>query len=155
MHRIILIVTIAFIVGMVYSDPASGQYIVKIDGKEIAITNEDFEKNYENGRKATPTGDTSGKLSKQQIKELAQKIGLLQESKTNPHLSFLDGDIAYWSEQGLSLTQLRLQFLARKAVLDAAERAKVRIADQGKLSLASQEIMAQMLDIAEKSGKGN
>jgi hypothetical protein len=154
MKRILLLVTVAFIVGVVYSGSASAQisYVktINIGGKDIRFSNDDFKKNFEKGQAATPTGDTSGKVSKQQIKELAEQIGLLQESETNPHLSFLPGDIAYWFETGLSLKQLRLQFSARKAVIDAADRAKVRIADQGKLSWASQEIMAQMLDIAEK-----
>lgn len=85
------------------------------------------------------------KLTKGDIKELAREFGLLEETEINPHLSFLAGDIAYWYEQELSEARLRLEFAARKAVLEAADRQRIVIGDQGKLSWSSQQIMADLI----------
>jgi hypothetical protein len=130
-------------------------YVINMDGQRLPVSMGDIQQSVKAAQTSTPQGDTSGKLSKDQIKQLAKDVGLLTETKTNPHLSFLDGDIAYWEEQKLSLTRLRLEFAARKAVLDAADKAKVIIDDQGKLSWASQKIMANVLkEKATQSTKG-
>ena len=80
-----------------------------------------------------------------EVKKLAEDFGLLKETRTNPHLSFLGGDIAFWHEQELSEDRLKLEFAARKIVLEAADKQGVVIDDQGKLSWAAQRIMADML----------
>jgi len=80
------------------------------------------------------------------IRKLADSFGLLNETQVNPHLSFLGGDISYWHEQGVSLQRLNLEFAARKVVLTAADRDGVVISDQGQLSFAAQQIMAEMLE---------
>jgi len=88
---------------------------------------------------------TTSKPTLEQIKQLAKDVGLLKETATNPHLSFLDGDIEYWYEQGLNLDRLQLEFVARKAVLSAADRAGVVIDNQGELSWAAQQIITNIL----------
>jgi hypothetical protein len=95
--------------------------------------------------KASKVHAPNGKPSEKLIRELARAIGLIKETDTNPHLSFLDGDIAYWSEQQLNWERLKLEFAARKAVLDAADKKHIFINDQGTLSCASQPIMAEVL----------
>jgi hypothetical protein len=114
-------------------------YNLKIDGHEFPV----FEKDITNS--VTLAYYTPADAS---VRSLAKNMGLLSETEVNPHLRFLGGDIAYWTEQveaGLSLKRLRLEFAARKAVLDAADRADVIIDDQGKLSFASQKIIARVL----------
>ncbi|MCD4652517.1 hypothetical protein K8T06_01115 [bacterium] len=120
-------------------------YVINLDGQKVAVFDEDISRSVKAAVQNVSEKISSKKLTKDQIKELAREIGLLTETKTNPHLSFLDGDIAYWTEQGLSFTRLRLEFTARKAVLVAADRAKVIIDDQGKLSWASQQIISKVL----------
>ena len=83
--------------------------------------------------------------TKSEIKKLAGEIGLLKEYETNPHLSFLDGDCAYWAEQGLSFKRLEIEFTARKIVLEAADKKGVIIPTQGDLSSAAQQIMGELL----------
>lgn len=121
------------------------EYTISIDRQVVTVKTSDIKGLLEKAmsRPAEQTGNT--KPTRVQIKALAREIGLLDETRTNPHLSFLDGDIAYWYEQGLSLDHLTLQFVARKTVLDAADRDQVIIDDQGKLSWASQQIMAAIL----------
>ena len=85
------------------------------------------------------------KLSKGDVRRLATTFGLLTEMRTNPHLGFLDGDIAYWEEQNRSEDRLTLEFAARRIILDAADKQRLVIGDQGKLSWAAQQIMADLL----------
>lgn len=80
-------------------------------------------------------------LGKAQIKELAKMFNLLERRKVNQHLRYYDGDISYWYEQGLSLSELILQFWARKVVLDAADRDGTKISDQGTLSWAATRVI--------------
>ena len=100
-----------------------------------------------------PNTLTSEGLSKAQIKKLAKRFNLLESKKINPHLRLLDGDISYWYEQGLSLDELVRHFEARKAVLDAADRDRVIINDQGELSWAAAQLMATLLRAKAKSNR--
>ena len=80
-----------------------------------------------------PTKDER-KLTKDEIKALAKQCGLFERTDVNPHLRYKDGDIAYWSEQDLQAWEIRLEFLARRWVLLAADDAKAYIPQQGDLS---------------------
>ena len=84
-------------------------------------------------------------LTKSKIKKLAIEYKLLTETDTNPHLSFLGGDISYWYEQKLSERRYRLEFSARQIVLEEADKSGIVIEDQGKLSWAAQQIIAKLL----------
>ncbi|KAA3655948.1 MAG: hypothetical protein DWQ04_32500 [Chloroflexi bacterium] len=86
-------------------------------------------------------------LSRKQVKQLTQEFGLLKATNTNPHLRYVEGDISYWHEQRLGIDELKLQFIARKIVLDVCERQSVIISDHGKLSWSAQQIMAMVLRI--------
>ena len=126
---------------------AASTYIIKIDNKALSFKDHDFtiaaQRIIDNAENISDTQNR--KPSIVEIKRLADSYGLLNESELNPHLSFLDGDISYWYEQGLSLRRLNLEFSARKIVLDVADREGMIISDQGKLSWAVQSIMAKIL----------
>lgn len=113
---------------------------IPIGGRLLNVRESDIRRIVERSRPlVTPVG---GQPTKAQVKELAKMIGLLDSPRINPHLRFLDGDISYWYEQELRLDELRMHFAARKAVLDAADRDGVVIADQGVLSWAAGPVMA-------------
>ncbi len=92
-------------------------------------------------------------LSKNEVRQLALEYGLTAETAINPHLKFLGGDISFWFEQEISEHRLRLEFAARKAILDAADKTEVIIRDQGMLAWAAQNIMADMLKMIKKIKK--
>ena len=92
-----------------------------------------------------PSDSHNRKLTVSEVKELAVAYGLLTETPPNIHLGFLDGDIEYWVKQGLTENRYRLEFAARRAVLDAAQTAGVVIKDQGTLSWAAQQVMAETI----------
>ena len=158
-NRILLFISFVLICGLINNQAFSANtvkhqaqktdsalYFVEVDKQIIEFKKQDFKSIAQNNiKESNQTADNNKKADRNEIKELAKEYGLLEESKMNPHLSFLDGDIAYWDEQGLSIGRLRLEFAARKAVLDAADKSGVVIADQGKLSWAAQKIMAQIL----------
>jgi len=88
-----------------------------------------------------PDTVASEDLGKAQIKHLAEMFSLLESKKVNQHLRYYDGDISYWYEQGLSLSELILQFGARKVVLDSADRDGIKISHQGTLSWAATRVI--------------
>jgi hypothetical protein len=82
--------------------------------------------------------------SKDMVKRLAESAGLFERSFANPHLRYLDGDISYWFEQRLPVDDLRIEFLARRAVLSAADRTDIEFATQGDLSSAAQSVSKKL-----------
>ncbi len=125
---------------------------IAIENKDVQVALQDIEIPLD---KSINRITTTSKPSLEQIKQLAKDIGLLEETATNPHLSFLDGDISFWYKQGLSLDRLQLEFISRKAVLTAADRAGVVIGNQGELSWAAQQIMTNILEERAKMRKGS
>ncbi len=120
---------------------------LNIDGQQLRINEEEFQKTVKKLLDPTLTKrfDTGAKITRSQIRGLANEFGLLSETATNPHLGYLDGDIAYWSEQKLSFERLALEFSARRIVLDAAERTGVIILDQSQLSWHAEKVMGNLL----------
>jgi hypothetical protein len=127
-----------------HSGSRVNEYPITIDRQPVTVRVDDIQDSMK-AVASFPKQPSGTKPTRDQIKALAKEIGLLDETRTNPHLSFLDGDIAYWYEQGLNLDRLSLEFSARKAVLKAADRDGVIIDDQGKLSWAAGQIMAEVL----------
>ena len=128
---------------------------IVIDGQHLRINADQIRQNSErtiNIESYLEIG-SKNRLLKGEIKKLAEHFGLLQETHTNPHLSFLEGDISYWEEQGLSEDRIKLEFAARKAVLEAADQQRIVISDQGKLSWAAQQIMSDMLKARSELNK--
>jgi hypothetical protein len=121
------------------------EYHISIDGQTVTVREDDIQGPLKKAVSSLSKQPSGTKPTRAQIKALAKGIGLLDETRTNPHLSFLDGDIAYWYEQGLSPDRLSLEFAARMAVLKAADKDGVIIDDQGKLSWAAGQIMAEIL----------
>ena len=80
------------------------------------------------------------RLSRDAIRQLAQEHDLFGPWRTNGHLCFNDGDIRWWSEQARDGWEIELEFLARKVLLQAAERDLLIIKDQGTLSYWSDRI---------------
>jgi hypothetical protein len=117
---------------------------INIDGEIISIQSESI---LQKAKTLVESSKESKKqnLTKSEIKKLAKEYKLLTETNTNPHLSFLDGDISHWYEQKLSERRYRLEFSARQIVLAEADKSGIVIEDQGKLSWAAQQIMANLL----------
>lgn len=117
---------------------------IEIDGKPLPILKADIDLGAQLRQGPSPS-PSSVRPTRDEVRELARSVGLLEATKTNPHLRFLEGDMSYWYEQELTLDELRLQFISRRMVLEAAEREHLVIDDQGKLSWAAQRVMADIL----------
>jgi len=87
-------------------------------------------------------------LSQADVEKLAREFGLFENPKFNKNLSFKGGDISYWYGQhikhGLNEEKLRLEFAARKAVIEEADDQEIIIHTQGDLSHLAQQIMADL-----------
>lgn len=114
---------------------------IKINDKEIDVPQKDIlnwrEKLSPKGRKA----DASTELSKDKIKQIAKDFGLMEKTKTNPHLVFLDSDITYWHTQKLDESHLKLEFAARKILLEESERQNISIPDKKIFAEAAQKLV--------------
>ena len=92
-----------------------------------------------------PSISNPRKLSKDDIRKLADFYDLTKRRITNPHLRMKEGDISYWYEQGLSEDEIRLEFESRRIILERAERNHQVIDTQGDLSYLAQKIQAQLI----------
>jgi hypothetical protein len=92
-----------------------------------------------------PLGDNSPLRDPPQIKALAERYGLYQSWETNSHLCFDDSVIDFWSKQSRTAWELELQFLSRRLVLEAADRAHVRIPYPGDLSKWAERVYPILL----------
>ena len=118
---------------------------IQMDGQPLTINS--IATNTWIAKSVVPPGrDSSRQLECPEVKKLAQEFLLFQETATNPQLGFLGGDISYWCEQSVGERRLRLEFAARRLVLEAADKQKVRIRDQGKLSWAAQQVIPDIID---------
>ena len=82
----------------------------------------------------------SNRLTREEIRQLASFYGLFTHWKVNPHLTYQDGDIAYWFEKGLTLENLRMEFDTRRKVLQDAERTLKKLSSQSELSHAAENL---------------
>lgn len=140
-----------FLVGLIsgsypYAQPVVSYKDVEIKGKIITFSPQKVRVWVQ---KLISKDTTKKKLSKDDIERLAVEFELTKSTRTNPHLKYKEGDISYWYKQhvkyGVNEEDLKLEFAARKAVLEAADDKKVIIDTQGDLSHAAQQIMADML----------
>lgn len=85
------------------------------------------------------------KLSKEDIKKLAEFYDLTKSWKINPHLKMKEGDISYWYEQELSENEIKSEFESRRIILERAEKNHQIIEAQGDLSHMAQKIQSQLI----------
>ena len=123
---------------------ASGQNVITIEGRSLSVSATQIAKAATLAGSPRSSQGAMKNASRADIRKLAQEFGLMKETRVNPHLAFLEGDLSYWYEQQLSDDRLRLEFAARRAVLDAADNQRIVIADQGKLSWAAQQIAGDL-----------
>jgi hypothetical protein len=97
-----------------------------------------------------PPGDNTPLRDKSEIKALAERYEMYQSWETNPHLTFEGWVIDYWSKQGRPAWELELQFLSRRLVLEAAERAQARIPYPGDLSKWAERVYPILLKKAQE-----
>lgn len=84
----------------------------------------------------------SKRPTKEEVRELAHFYDLFNRWPTNPHLRFKEGDISYWSEQGLTEQDLMREFESRRTVLQRAENSQEKIPSQGDLSHKAEQLQA-------------
>jgi hypothetical protein len=84
----------------------------------------------------------SARPSKEEVRELARFYDLFNHWQVNPHLRFKEGDISYWSEQGLTEQELMREFESRQTVLRRAETSGEKIPSQGDLSNKAEQLQA-------------
>lgn len=95
-------------------------------------------------------GSALKSLSFEEITSLANEYKLNNRKGVNEHLSFSIGDFNFWVNKNLSREDVKLQFDARKRILDNAEKENRKIETQG--DLANE---AEILIIREIASKYN
>jgi hypothetical protein len=78
------------------------------------------------------------------VTSLVHYYRLDQKSNVNPRLAFGPNEIRYWKQTNANPETLRLEFAARRIILDAADRQNVSIGDQDALSKAARTVVAYM-----------
>jgi hypothetical protein len=91
-----------------------------------------------------PNIKNAKRLTRDEVRRLAQFYNLLNEWKANPQLRFDDGDITFWFQQGLSEDHLKLEFESRRQILEQAEKSGQKIGDQGDLSNLAKGIQSRL-----------
>lgn len=85
------------------------------------------------------------KLSRDDIKRLADFYDLTKAWNYNPHLKMQEGDISYWYEQSMTEDEIKLQFESRRIILKEADKNQQVIDSQGDLSALVQKIQAGLI----------
>jgi hypothetical protein len=86
-------------------------------------------------------------LSRDQIRELAIQHQLFAIHPVNPQLCFIEGDVTFWQKQRRAGWELELEFLARRLLLETADRAHIKIATQGILSYYSRQLYNKLAEL--------
>lgn len=97
---------------------------------------------------STNSGNEDEPMSYEEIIHLAENHQLDNVAGTNQHLSFIKGDYDYWTGQQLPKKEMKIQFDARKRILDAANEQKRKIESQE--DLAHEVGVLIISDIAKK-----
>jgi hypothetical protein len=139
MKKKLLFISFVFVYCLSFSQIAF-QIPTEVSNKKVVIEIS------ENNKNRLLNESTEIMDTRDEVRTLARDLGLMNEISPNIHLSFLDGDISYWTEQRLNKKRLTLEFIARKAVLDAASLNNIIIPTQGDLSYYSQQIIGKILE---------
>jgi hypothetical protein len=90
-------------------------------------------------------GGAERRLTKEEVKNLAEDLGLLDQPKMNPQLTFTDEDASDLRRRRSDDTELKQELAARKVALDAADRQGVVIGDRATLSRVITRILFVMV----------
>jgi hypothetical protein len=86
-------------------------------------------------------------LARDQVRELAMRHQLFAVHAMNPQLRFIEGDVTFWLHQRRAGWELELEFLARRLLMEAADRAQVKIATQGTLSYYARRLYGKLAEL--------
>lgn len=120
--------------------PLPYDYEIPIGDKKVGISKEKINNLKKRATAAVPK-PSSTIVSRAKIESLAKEFRLTEETSLNPHLVFVNSDIAYWENRKLDETRLALEFAARRLILEEAERQGLRIASKEMLSKAAEQII--------------
>lgn len=104
-------------------------FSISIRSKTIEVQHKDIAKIAQK----IPKNAKANELSKNEIKNLAQEIGLFSSWVKNPQLKYEDGDIGWYSQQDYTQLKIEADFHAKFLVLSLAEREGIKIETQGDL----------------------
>lgn|SRR5215216_537592 len=107
-----------------------GEIKIKVDGKPVELQRRIIERT----KVAFPSIDGD-------VKSLVRHYELDRKPEKNPQLVFGVDEIKYWTGKKLDKKTLKLEFAARKIILDAADKQNVAIRDQDMLSVAAREVI--------------
>jgi|GEM_PF-5971494 len=82
--------------------------------------------------------------TKDEIQSLANVLGLTRALPPNIHLKFSERDVESWSNQMLNVDQIRLEFMARKAILESAYFNNILIPTQEDLNSIVQSCIVKI-----------
>jgi len=122
----------------------------QLDGKPMSKTQAE-NKSREQSQPSEGSKKVEQQLSKDDVRLLAKEFGLLETPSVNPHLAFNENDISQWYKRQLDETTLKLEFAARKAVLEAADKQGVAIRDDAMLSQAASQVLLVLLPVTQQS----
>lgn len=80
-----------------------------------------------------------------EVRDLANAVGMFRDWSFNPHLRFEEGDVLYFWERQYTRVKLEAQFRARRLVLEIADKNRVLIPGPGDLSEKSKPIEGRIL----------
>ncbi|MEW6585907.1 MAG: hypothetical protein AB1442_09900 [Nitrospirota bacterium] len=75
-----------------------------------------------------------------EVRDIANAVGMFQNWIVNPHLRFEEGDVMYFWERKYTRAKLEAQFRARRLVLEIADKNRFFIPEPGDLSEKSKPI---------------
>lgn len=170
-RRIRFSLLVLFGVTALFQIGLSQTIVIDIGGQTLHLVEKNIQKAKEDikphqKQKAHPSGEnivadkktaTSEKLTADQpklsladVKNLVAEFKLDKPTAQNPKLAFSDDQIVQWYEKRLNETALRYEFVARRIILEAADKQKVPIRDQDMLSHAAQDVIARMKEEKEE-----
>ena len=115
--------------------------VIRVDGVDFRLKKDVVEK----------TKATKPPFKPDVVVSLVHNYRLDQKSKMNPQLVFGPEEIRNWKNKDLDRETLRLEFAARRLILDAANDQMVRIRDHDMLSNAARAVIPY-LQVSAESG---
>jgi hypothetical protein len=89
-----------------------------------------------------------------EVRDLANAVGMFQNWSVNPHLMFEEGDVMFFWERKYTRAKLEAQFRARRLVLEIADENRVFIPEPGDLSEKSKPIEGRILTAWQNRSTG-